>query len=224
MDPNVEKDKQTSSNKPGFYSNDASQTYVSYTAGMMTGLKAKYEKPVIQVDPESIHIPEESNPIDGSITKVMGTVREDGKYPINLQVKTRLEETSKQANVDVILVIDNSNSMDGNRLSQTKIAANAFVNGFVGADGNVSENGTLNSYTITIDNKATSTYTAKYEGGKTEVSNITVVDKTTDINNTKLSELPSTGGIGTTIFTIGGCIIMIVAAGLFFASRRKSAK
>lgn len=43
----------------------------------------------------------------------------------------------------------------------------------------------------------------------------------TPILNTKLSELPSTGGIGTTIFTIGGCLIMILAAGLFFASRRK---
>lgn len=42
--------------------------------------------------------------------------------------------------------------------------------------------------------------------------------------NTKLTNLPSTGGIGTTIFTIGGCLIMVVAAGLFFASRRKSAK
>lgn len=40
--------------------------------------------------------------------------------------------------------------------------------------------------------------------------------------NTKLANLPSTGGIGTTIFTIGGCAIMIIAAGLFFASRRKS--
>lgn len=46
----------------------------------------------------------------------------------------------------------------------------------------------------------------------------------TQILNTKLSMLPSTGGIGTTIFTIGGCLIMIAAAGLFFASRRKSAK
>lgn len=44
------------------------------------------------------------------------------------------------------------------------------------------------------------------------------------IANTKLSSLPSTGGIGTTIFTIGGCAIMIIAAGLFFASRRKSSK
>ena len=45
-----------------------------------------------------------------------------------------------------------------------------------------------------------------------------------DIPNTKLAALPSTGGIGTTIFTIGGCAIMIVAAGLFFATRRKAEK
>ena len=39
-----------------------------------------------------------------------------------------------------------------------------------------------------------------------------------------LSALPSTGGIGTTIFTIGGCAIMIIAAGLYFSLRRKTAK
>ena len=41
------------------------------------------------------------------------------------------------------------------------------------------------------------------------------------IPNTKLSTLPGTGGIGTTIFTIGGCAIMIAAAALFFAGRRR---
>ena len=44
------------------------------------------------------------------------------------------------------------------------------------------------------------------------------------ISDTKLSALPSTGGIGTTIFTIAGCLIMIAAAGLFFVSRRKTEK
>nr|WP_296044421.1 SpaA isopeptide-forming pilin-related protein [uncultured Blautia sp.] len=42
--------------------------------------------------------------------------------------------------------------------------------------------------------------------------------------NTKLSALPSTGGIGTTIFTIAGCAIMVAAAGLFFASRKRTSK
>ena len=49
-----------------------------------------------------------------------------------------------------------------------------------------------------------------------------VLTATTSMTDTKLSALPSTGGIGTTIFTIAGCVIMIAAAGLFFASRKKS--
>lgn len=42
------------------------------------------------------------------------------------------------------------------------------------------------------------------------------------ITNTKISSLPSTGGMGTTLFTIAGCVIMISAAGLFFATRKKA--
>lgn len=45
-----------------------------------------------------------------------------------------------------------------------------------------------------------------------------------EMADTKLASLPGTGGIGTTIFTIGGCAIMIVAAGLFFATRKKAEK
>ena len=54
-------------------------------------------------------------------------------------------------------------------------------------------------------------------------ANVDVTDGT-NYPNTKLSSLPSTGGIGTTIFTIGGCVIMIAAAALFFANRRRAAK
>ncbi len=43
------------------------------------------------------------------------------------------------------------------------------------------------------------------------------------IPNTKISSLPSTGGIGTAVFTIGGCAIMIAAAYFFFVSRKKEA-
>ncbi len=48
-----------------------------------------------------------------------------------------------------------------------------------------------------------------------------VLTQTASMADTKLSALPSTGGIGTTIFTIGGCAIMIAAAYMFFANRRK---
>lgn len=62
--------------------------------------------------------------------------------------------------------------------------------------------------------------TLAYDGEKATAT-FTEEDSMTD---TKLSSLPSTGGIGTTIFTIGGCLIMIAAAALFFASRKRSQK
>ncbi len=48
------------------------------------------------------------------------------------------------------------------------------------------------------------------------------VTGTASMVDTKLASLPGTGGIGTTIFTIGGCAIMIAAAALYFVNRRKS--
>lgn len=83
---------------------------------------------------------------------------------------------------------------------------------------NYDTDGKMTDYKITITDMDTmqeveNTY---YENE----NNITV----TNVKNTKLSSLPSTGGIGTTIFTIGGCAIMVAAAGLFFASRRKANK
>ena len=77
------------------------------------------------------------------------------------------------------------------------------------------DTGVLESWTITIDDEATSSF-AMNNG---TASKIQLTE--TDIQNTKLSELPSTGGIGTTIFTIGGCVIMVTAAGLYFATRKK---
>lgn len=44
------------------------------------------------------------------------------------------------------------------------------------------------------------------------------------IPNTKLVNLPSTGGIGTTIFTIVGCAGMVVAGSFLFVSRRKQGR
>lgn len=84
-------------------------------------------------------------------------------------------------------------------------------------DATIDDDGNLTAWKVTVDGKELFA-----------VSNGTITTEKNDENghipNTKLSSLPSTGGIGTTIFTIGGCAIMIVAAGLYFASRRKSAK
>lgn len=79
---------------------------------------------------------------------------------------------------------------------------------------NIDAEGKLTSWGIKIDGTETSHFTVN--NGVVTPSVEEVV-----IPNTKLSSLPSTGGIGTTIFTLGGCAIMIIAAGLYFASRRK---
>lgn len=76
------------------------------------------------------------------------------------------------------------------------------------------DDGTLSSWSVAVDNVEVASFTAASSWRNTHEAGTT-------IKNTKLSELPSTGGIGTTIFTIVGCGIMIAAAGLFFASRRK---
>lgn len=78
----------------------------------------------------------------------------------------------------------------------------------------------------------TSLPTVTYEGKDENEIPYTVVTTTTTatdytsltVENTTLSSLPSTGGIGTTIFTIGGCAIMVTAAGLYFATRKKTEK
>ena len=85
------------------------------------------------------------------------------------------------------------------------------------------QNGNLTGYSVVIgegSNSATTNYNYSYETGTTTVKED--VGNPYGFKNTTLSTLPSTGGIGTTIFTIGGCIIMIAAAALFFMNRRKS--
>ena len=84
------------------------------------------------------------------------------------------------------------------------------------------EIGMLKSWTVKVAEgingtlKEVASFTVNNDGQMTRAENGGM-----DIQNTSISALPSTGGIGTTIFTIVGCGIMIAAAGLFFASRRK---
>ena len=64
--------------------------------------------------------------------------------------------------------------------------------------------------------------TIEYKEAATGFEEDNAVNIVFDVQNSKLASLPSTGGIGTTIFTIGGCAIMIAAAALYFVNRRKS--
>lgn len=78
-------------------------------------------------------------------------------------------------------------------------------------------NGTLATWNVNIDGADKASFTVTNDGVSKNVSGI-------DIMNTKLSSLPSTGGMGTYLFTIIGVVVMAGAAGAFFISRRKGSE
>jgi LPXTG-motif cell wall-anchored protein len=81
-----------------------------------------------------------------------------------------------------------------------------------------------------VETKAPAGYSINSDGVTVEITAAEAaaatasISKTGKLTDTKLSALPSTGGIGTTIFTVVGCLIMIAAAAMFFVSRRKTEK
>lgn len=76
-------------------------------------------------------------------------------------------------------------------------------------------------YVNTTDAEAELTLGKDEAGNDITVAN-GVLTATTNMTDTKLSQLPSTGGMGTYIFTIVGVVLMACAAGAFFMSRRKT--
>lgn len=60
--------------------------------------------------------------------------------------------------------------------------------------------------------------------GENETSASMPLTDETDMKDSKLSALPSTGGMGTYLFTIIGVVVMAGAAGAFFISRRKGSE
>ena len=84
----------------------------------------------------------------------------------------------------------------------------------------------LTSYEVKIDDKTTSTYHFTNDSKSTD---ITFVDEGTielpsPFTNTKGTQLPSTGGMGTTILYVGGSILVILAAILLITKRRMNAE
>lgn len=125
------------------------------------------------------------------------------------------------------------NNKDGKVLSFVKVSdgvyklameneAGAVDEIEVAADGTVKVTGLGNGTYFFEETKAPDGYSINEEGVTVEVK---AADKNVSLNghliDTKLVSLPGTGGIGTTIFTVGGCIIMIAAAAFFFLSRKK---
>lgn len=156
---------------------------------------------------------------DADLTTVYGTV-----YPENNQfngvVKTDIGGQMTMTGLKAgTYYLKETKAPNGYTLNDTvyTITINATID---------EETGKLTGWSISVngatisgdDHTATSTFTVTNDvPAKQTIQKVEIV-------NTKITNLPSTGGIGTTIFTIGGCAIMIVAAGLFFATRRKTQK
>lgn len=98
-------------------------------------------------------------------------------------------------------------------------------------DATYDNDGNLTAYSVTFDdekvdgNKAATHYSYTESTGKTTLKNEAgKPNNPFGFKNTKLSALPSTGGMGTYLFTIVGVVLMTCAAGAFFVSRRKTNK
>lgn len=100
----------------------------------------------------------------------------------------------------------------------------------VKVDANYDNNGTLISYSVKIGDKngnpvSITHYNYNETQGKVEIVNTKeTASNPMGFQNTKLSTLPSTGGMGTYLFTIIGVVVMAGAAGAFFISRRKGSE
>ena len=81
---------------------------------------------------------------------------------------------------------------------------------------------TLDSYTVTVDGKNTSTHKFTNDGKTTDVTwtESEAVEVPSPIKNTVGTELPSTGGIGTTLFYMVGSVLVIGAVVLLVSKRR----
>ena len=85
--------------------------------------------------------------------------------------------------------------------------------------------GKMTQYVVTVTDTSNKKETVNtYVPGDGNTAKISGNKSVTVIQNTKLGTLPSTGGMGTYLFTIIGVVVMAGAAGAFFISRRKGSE
>ena len=109
------------------------------------------------------------------------------------------------------------------KLATADDTANKVTN-VVATNGTVKVTGLNDGTYKIVEEKAPAGYSVVEVKENAIITNGDNPNATINVSDTKLHSLPHTGGIGTTIFTIAGCLIMIAAAGLFFASRKKTNK
>lgn len=131
----------TSSNQPGFRSNE--RAYVSYSENGGSQLEADYKHPVIQVDESSV--PETPEPGEPELSPPAHQKyikdNENGNYTLSLDVTGKLGEADP---IDILLIVDKSGSMkdDDNgkgydkhkRYENVNAAVNTLISSLKGAN------------------------------------------------------------------------------------------
>ena len=145
-----------------------------------------------------------------------GFVRDTTVYMIKIEALTKTVEITEYTTDGVTWI---SQAAYDNLGAEEKKAYKSFT-----YDTDV-----LNTYTVKVGTdadhlEATATYHFVNEGNDVEVewTEDPPVEHPFDIQNTKGVELPSTGGIGTTIFYIAGSLLVLAAAILLITKRRMS--
>ncbi len=142
---------------------------------------------------------------DGSTDNLRFVKVSDGVY--------RLAEADDNATVDNETVVATNGTVkltgldEGSyHFTETKAPANYSIN-TAGADA------TIENLSDDLKNKNVITDAQRAQISVSE-----------DLTDTKLVSLPFTGGMGTTIFTVLGVAIMVLAAALYFVSKRRAAR
>ena len=118
-------------------------------------------------------------------------------------------------NRDVTYTMKETTAPSGYAIDDTEVTFIIADNS--SADGAAKPDGLIDS--VTFDAKQDAAWTM------TEVTANSAPTFTLNLTDTKLVQLPQTGGIGTTVFTIGGVVLMLAGLALvIFGGRRKKEK
>lgn len=228
FDPNTNTAKLIYSNNPADDTKETESTTYTYTFSIGAALSASikdYNKKINQI----IKVDADNKVISTSKTE-SGL---DADMVIEVKEGAEFTLTNKKTGKDYTATTgkDGGLTFEGLDAGEYTLVETKAPSGFtlntrqipVEISATYTTEGKLDTLTIKIDGENTSTYKATYETTGT-IKTITNTTTVTDVINTKIAQLPSTGGMGTYLFTIIGVVVMAGAAGAFFMSRRRGSE